>query len=306
MHVVLGASGAVGQGVIRALQAKQVTVKAVERSKSVEGIETIFADLCNEKQTIEAVAGASHVYLCVGLPYRTEMWQSQWPKLMQSVIAACVKNDAKLTFFDNIYMYGPPPLATPFDENHLQNPTTHKGIVRKQIADLLLNAHNSGKLKAVIGRSADFYGPKAINSPFYIKFLERINQGKNPQWLGKPGQKHTYANTLDNGRALVRLALDDSTYGQVWHLPVDEPVTIDEILRLINHQLGVSYKVSYLPRPLLGLISLIVPPVKEAREMLYQFDEPYIMSDKKFKNKYPDFQTTSYEVGLEDMVKSYF
>ncbi len=305
VHTVLGASGAIGQAVVKSLQARDVAIRAVERSKKVAGVETVLANLCDEQQAIDAIAGASHVYLCVGLPYNTQVWQSQWPQLMQSIINACAQNNAKLIFFDNVYMYGPAPLSVPFDENHPQNPTTHKGIVRKQVADSLLQAHASGSVQAVVGRSADFYGPRAVNSQLYIKFIERILQAKRPQWLGKPGQKHTYAYTLDNGRALVELALDETACGQAWHLPVNEPMTIAEILALINQQLSTTYKVSYLPRPLLGLISLLVPPVKEAKEMLYQFDNPYIMLDRKFRAKYPNFKTTSYETGLKKMIESF-
>lgn len=305
LHVVLGGSGAIGQAVIKALQDKNKTVLVVERSKIVEGAETILANLLNEADTEKAVKGASHVYICVGLPYSSDVWQRDWPKLMQSVINACAANNAKLIFFDNIYMYGPAPLSVPFDERSEQQPSTHKGRTRKATSDLLLSAHESGKVKALIGRSADFYGPNAVNSPFYISFLERIIKNKNPQVLGKKGVLHTYAYSLDNGRALVELALDDSAYGQVWHLSVGEPITIDDALTIINSVMHSSFKASYLPRPLLGLLSLFIPPIKEVKEMLYQFDNPYIMSDKKFRTNYPNFQTTSYEKGFKAMIDSF-
>jgi nucleoside-diphosphate-sugar epimerase len=294
-----------GRAVIDALQAKHLPVQAVVRSKKIVGVESVLADLFDEKQAVIATAGASHVYLCVGLPYTTKVWQRDWPKLMQSVIKACAINKARLIFFDNVYMYGPPPLTVPFDESSPQRPTTKKGFVRKQIADLLLAAHEAGKATALIGRSADFYGPDAVNSPFYTKFLEQINKGKNPQVLSSPGVKHTYSYTLDNGRALVELALDQSAYGQVWHLPVGDPITLDEIVAIVNKMLGTSYKVSYLPRPLTSLLSLFMTPIRETKEMLYQFNEPYIMSDKKFREKFTDFRCTSYEHGLQAMIESF-
>lgn len=305
LHVVLGGSGAIGRAVIKALQAKKLQVRSVERSKKVKGVDTVMANLLDTDQAIKAIKGASHVYLCVGLPYRSDVWKSDWPKLMKSVVNACSTNSAKLIFFDNIYMYGPAPLSTPFDEKSAQHPTTNKGKARKQTADLLLEAHKSGKVKALIGRSADFYGPNAVNSPFYISFLERMNKGKNPQVLAKKGMPHTYAYSVDNGRALVELALDDSAYGQAWHLPVGEPITIDDALTIMNKIIGTSFKASYMPRPLLGLLSVLVPPVKEVKEMLYQFDSPYIMSDKKFRTKYPNFVTTSYDDGFRAMVESF-
>jgi len=305
IHVVLGASGATGQAVIAALQAKHLEVRAVTRSNKIPGVTTVFADLFDEQQTVDATKGATYVYLCAGLPYTTKIWQNDWPRLMQAVINACAINNAELIFFDNVYMYGPAPLPVPFDENSPQNPATNKGLARKQIADALLEAHRSGKIRAVIGRSADFYGPEAVNSPFYIKFLERIIKAKQPQMLSKSTIKRTYAYSMDNGRALVELALDPSCYGQTWHLPVGEATTMDNVLAMINEVLGAAYKVSYLPRPLLTPLSWVSAPIKEMKEMLYQFDEPYVMSDKKFRAKFPNFKSTPYETGLQTMLESF-
>ncbi len=305
LHVVLGGSGAIGQGVINALKAKKLDIRAVERSKKVAGIDTINAGLMDEQQTVKALAGATHVYLCVGIPYQAEAWRRDWPKIMQSVINACAAVDAKLIFLDNVYMYGPSPLPVPFDESTSQDPSSAKGAVRKQIADMLMAADKAGKVKAVIGRSADFFGPGTVNSALYTSFLERILVGKNPQSVSKSGVKHTYANSIDNGRALVQLALDDAAYGQVWHLPVGQPITVDDVMAMINKILGTTHKVSYMPRFMLGILSIFIPVLKEVKEMLYQFDNPYVMSDKKFRAKYPDFVSTSYEEAMRQMIQSF-
>lgn len=234
-------------------------------------------------QTINAVKGAAYVYLYIGIPYRSKYWLSQWPKIMENVITACEKTRATLIFFDDVYMYGPSPLKVPFDETHNQSRVSEKGFARKKTSDLLMEAHNAGRIKAVIGRSADFYGPNAVNSSFYAGFLERMLLGKSPVSLGRINVKHTYAYTLDNGRALVALALDKETYGQVWHLPASEPVTIEEAVIKINHILWTNYKVLMIPKFIQSIIGLIVPIIKEAREMIYQFNNPYIIDFPSLK-----------------------
>jgi nucleoside-diphosphate-sugar epimerase len=166
LHVVLGGSGAIGRAVISALQIKQKEVVAVERRKEAYKVKTIYADLIDKQQALNATKNATHVYVCVGMPYDTKLWQSEWPKLIESIVEACSKNKAKLIFLDNIYMYGPTPLKVPFNENHSQNTSTGKGLVRKQVADFILEAHKSKRVQAVIGRSPDFYGPYATNSFF--------------------------------------------------------------------------------------------------------------------------------------------
>lgn len=305
LHVVLGASGAIGNAVVSELMLRNLSIKAVERSKEVKDVETIKADLIDLDQAKRAIAGASYVYLCVGIPYDTEKWLEQWPKVMKNIIAACESAKAKLIFFDNVYMYGPAPLIVPFDEMHPQFPPSQKGIARKRTLDLLLEAQQAGRIQAVIGRSADFYGPNAVNSAFYNSFLDRMLIGKAPQSLGKIDVKHTYAYSVDNGRALVTLALDDDTYGQAWHLPVGEPVTIIEVLEVFNKVMGSAYKVSAMPSWLLGIICKFVPIVKEVKEMLYQFNTPYIMNTEKFMKRFPDFKVTPLEEGIKAMVTSF-
>jgi len=304
-HLVLGGAGAIGQAVITELLKRNLSVKAIERSKKIKGIETINIDLLDVDKTKEAIVGATHVYLCVGIPYDYKIWETQWPKIVENVISACSLAKAKLIFFDNVYMYGQPPLSIPFNEEENQKPQSKKGKVRKIIADKILHAHESNKIEAVIGRSADFYGPNAKNSSLYISFLQRVLENKNPQWLGKPNQKHTYAFTLDDSKALVKLALNNSTYGEVWHLPVGEKITIEELLKIINKKLNSDYKISYMPRFLLILLSFFVPILKEVKEMLYQFDSTYDMSWSKFHRKFPDFKVTSYEAGIKEMIDSF-
>ncbi len=301
-HIVLGASGAVGKAVIQALQARKLKIIAVARSKKRNDIPCRNADLLVPEQARVAVQGATHVYLCVGLPYHKKVWQRDFPLIMQNVMTACKSAGARLIYLDNIYMYGPAPLTVPFDENHPQNPTTHKGRARKQTTDILLNAVAKGEIEALVGRAADFYGPGAINSPFYISFLDRMLQGKAPQSIALPGVKHTYAYVPDIGRALVELALDDSAYGQVWHLPVGEPVTMEEMLAHFNTALGAHHKVNFLAPWMRKIISLFVPVLKEAGEMMYQYETDYVMSFEKFKQQFPGFELTPYQDGVAEMI----
>ncbi|NET33228.1 MAG: NAD-dependent epimerase/dehydratase family protein [Cyanothece sp. SIO1E1] len=301
-HIVLGASGAVGKAVIQALQAKELNVIAVARSKKRSDIPCRTADLLIAEQALTAIEGATHVYLCVGLPYNKEVWRRDFPLIMKNVMAACKATGAKLVYLDNIYMYGPAPLSVPFDETHPQHPTTHKGKARKQTTDLLLSAIEKGEIQALVGRAADFYGPGALNSPFYISFLDRMLKGKAPQSIALPGVKHTYAYVPDLGRALVELALDQSAYGQVWHLPVGKPITIEEMLTHFNAALGSQHKVSFLAPRMRKFISLFVPVLKEVGEMMYQYETEYVMSFEKFTRQFPDFQLTSYQQGVEEMI----
>lgn len=145
IHLVLGASGAVGSAVVDELKRRKLNVVAVERNKSLSQTKTIIADLADTQVTKEALRSARYVYLCIGLPYKTEIWQTAWPIVLQNVIDACETHECKLIYFDNVDMYGPPPLPQPFDETTRQEPLGAKAIVRKKLAKTVLEAHQLKK-----------------------------------------------------------------------------------------------------------------------------------------------------------------
>ncbi len=297
IHTVLGANGAMGKAVIKELEIRQLQIRKVS-TKPI----WVQADLLSKVDAEKAIAGSSYVYLCIGLPYKAKVWGTQWPQIMQNVIDACEKAEAKLIFLDNVYMYASP-LPVPFDESTPQNPNSKKGKSRKQTADLMIKAVRHKKIKGLIGRSADFYGEGAVNSPFYISFLERMLQGKGPQILVSADIEHTYANVLDNGRALVELALNDNCYGEVWHLPVGEPITTNEMLAIFNEKLGSNFKVSVMPAVLKKILCIFIPLLRETKEMEYQFEQKYVMSDHKFRKRFPNFKVSSYQDGVNRMVE---
>ncbi len=302
LHVILGANGAVGMAIVKQLQLQNLPYRTVQRSMGSEPEHHRQADLLDPEETKNAIEGAAYVYLCTGLPYESKVWEMQWPLLMQNVINACVQHSAKLIFLDNMYMYGPAPLAVPYDESTPQQAFTRKGKVRKAVADMMLQAMQSGKLKGVIGRAADFYGPGATNSVLYFSFLERMLIGKAPQTLLKKGVVHTFASTTDVANAMVLLALDENNNGEVYHLPVGEAVTMDEMVNHFNEAFNTNLRPAYLPPFMVGILSLFIKPISEIKEMMYQFHQPYIMSWEKFKSRYPSFAPIGYKAGVKEMV----
>jgi len=303
LHVVLGAKGGVGLHVANQLSRQGLPFTTVQRGESPKGLPGIQADLLDAQQALTALKGSTHVYLCTGLTYQSKVWQVQWPKLMQHVIAACEASGAKLIFLDNIYMYGPAPLPIPFDENTSQQPFTKKGEIRKTVADFMLRAIEEGRIRGVIGRAADFYGPAATNSLLYFSFLERMLQGKNPQTLLGKNCIHSFAYTPDIAHALITLAIDKNNNGEVFHMPVSGPITIEAITAIFSKKLSKSFKPAYMTPFLLKLLSVFIKPLAEIKEMQYQFMQPYDMSWKKLKNWYPHLEATSYEDGISAMVE---
>jgi nucleoside-diphosphate-sugar epimerase len=164
MHTILGANGVIAQELSRALDEFTQDIRQVSRTprKVNPTDETFVADLLDGQATVNAVSGSEVVYLVAGLKYNAAVWQEQWPRVMRNAIDACKQHGARLVFFDNVYAYGR--VDGVMTERTPFNPISKKGEVRAKIATMLLDEMRSGNLQAMIVRSADFYGPGAIQS----------------------------------------------------------------------------------------------------------------------------------------------
>jgi nucleoside-diphosphate-sugar epimerase len=284
------------------LLSQRESVKLVSRSgHTLPGTEPVKADLTKEAEVLEAVEQSSVVYLIAGLPYSTAVWREEWPKVMQNTIAACSAKGAKLLFFDNVYMYGK--VRGPMNEDTPVAPCSRKGEIRARIADLLLSATGRGDLKALIARSADFYGPYARGSSVpMLLVIGRLADGKKAQWLVNPHARHSLTYTLDCGKALSLLARSENAYGQVWHLPTaSPPLTGEEFIGIAARKFDVSPRYSVLGRGSIRIAGVFNPLVRETYEMLYQNDDEYIFDSSKFC-KHFGFTPTPYEEGIGSAV----
>src|SRR6202140_3360058 len=157
MQTILGAGGAIGTELVRELAHTGQSVRLVGRNpKLAQGAtEAVSADISNLDQTISAVFGSTVVHLVVGLKYDVSVWRELWPRIMGNAIEACKRANAKLIFFDNVYMYGK--VSGPMTEDTHFNPVSRKGEIRAQVATMLLEEMKGGGVQALIARSADFY-----------------------------------------------------------------------------------------------------------------------------------------------------
>lgn len=298
LHTILGANGTIATELISILQSSGEKIRLVSRNpKQIYGTEVIAADVLNREQVFQAVKGSDIVYLLVGLQYNIKVWRSGWPAIMRNTIDACKAYNAKLIFFDNVYMYGK--VKGKMTESTPFNPCSEKGKVRAEIDEMLLKEMKSGNLKAIIAKAADFYGPRATNTSFpYIMIFDRLKKGKTAQCFSSANQIHTYTYTPDAARGLYMLAVTESAYGQTWHLPSASPaITANNFISIAAKYMNAKAKIQVLPKWLIRMLGLFVPIMKEMNEMLYQNEFPYEFDSSKFEKAF-QFKPTSYEEGI--------
>ncbi len=301
MQVILGAGGTIGKELAAILPSYTQKVRLVSRNpvKVNETDELMSCDLLNPDQVNLAVSGAEVAYLVAGLPYKATVWQNQWPVVMQNVIHACAQHDCKLVFFDNIYMYDRDHLSN-MDENTPIRPTSKKGEVRKHIAQMVLDAHNAGKVQALIARAADFYGPGLErNGVLRETVIANLANGKKANWFCSTSKRHSFTYTPDAARGTAMLGNSPDAFGEVWHLPTaDSPLTGQEWIDAFASAFGVANKTQLATPFIVSVMGLFIPVMRELKEMLYQYDRDYVFRSDKFNAKF-NFTPTEYKTGIE-------
>ncbi len=305
MITILGAGGVISNEVVKLLAAAKQPFRLVARKPvSAPGAaETVSADLADQEQTVRAVAGASMVYLLAGLKYDHQLWAEMWPRIMGNVIEACKRADAKLIFFDNVYMYGR--VSGAMTEQTPFNPCSKKGEVRAKIATSLVAAWKAGALTAMIARAADFYGPATPNGLPNVLVFEPFSKNQKASWMANDSVAHSYTYTADAARSLVMLAESESAWNQTWHVPTTpNPPTGKEFVGMAAKEFGVAPRYRVLSRPMVRVIGWFNPLVGEVYEMLYQNDAPYLFDSTKFARAF-GFSGTPYAEGIRATAASF-
>jgi nucleoside-diphosphate-sugar epimerase len=304
LHVIFG-TGAVGMSVMEALvqrgRRRVLMVNRSGRASVPEGVEVIGGDATDETFAREASKGASVVYFALNPPY--DKWPELFPPLQAGVLEGAASAGAKLIAMENLYMYGPTE-GRPLTEDLPYAPNTRKGRVRARMSEELMEAHSSGRVRVAIGRASDYFGPRVLVSAEGEQVFGRAVQGKSAQVAGDPNQPHTYTYVPDIGRGLVILAEREEALGQVWHLPSPETLTTRQFVEMIFEEVGKPARIQAAPKIVLRAMGLFNPGIRETIEMLYEFEEPFVVDHSKFEEAFGE-QATPLKEAIGETVRWY-
>ena len=305
VQTILGSGGGIGIPLARELKNYTDDIRLVSRNpKKVNDTDQLFpADVNDLNQVDKAIAGSEIVYVTIGFEYNLKVWEKTWPAFMKQVIDSCIRHNAKMVFFDNMYMYDRS--AIPFmTETAPVNPPSKKGRVRKHLREMILNEVEKGKLNALIARSADFYGPDNKNSVLKIMVIDNFKKGKKAQSFGSPDKIHTFTYTPDAAKATAILGNTPDAYGQEWHVPTTkEKLTSRQWIELIARELQTEAKIQEVPAFMIKLLGIFIPVMREFPEMLYQYEQDYVFDSSKFEKRF-GITATPPEEGIRKLIQS--
>jgi len=279
-HVVVGA-GPVGRAVVASLRTRGVEPVVVTRSGTVvPGARSRTADVADPAGLGAALADAAVVYQCSQPPYHR--WPQEFPAHQAAIVDATAAAGAILVAAENLYGYGP--VAAPLTEDLPLVASTRKGAVRAAMWRDLEAAHRAGKVRVVAGRASDFFGPGVGASAVGDRFFGPLAKGRAVQVVGDPDRRHTYTYVPDFGEALVRLGETPAAWGRAWHVPNAPTVTTREFAARAATAAALDRepRLRAVPRWQVRALGTIIRPLGEIVEMLYEFEEDFVVDHSAY------------------------
>ncbi len=282
-NIIFG-TGPLGLAVMDELVQRGREVTLVNRSgKAPEtlpaGVTIVAGDATNADSVAALSADADVVFQCAQPPYHR--WPEEFPPIISGLIAGIGRTQARLVVGDNLYMYGPTG-GKPIQEGLPYAATGRKGRARAELAQQLRDAHAAGQIQVTIGRASDFYGPRVLDSAVGEMVFGAALAGKTVNLLGNLDVPHTYTYIRDFAWGLVELSEQEAAFGRAWHVPSAETLTTRQFLDMVGAEVGKPLKTRAAGRIMVSFLGLFSPTLREFKEMMYEFEEPYIVDHSQF------------------------
>jgi nucleoside-diphosphate-sugar epimerase len=286
-HVVFG-TGAIGRAIAEELVQRGESVRMVNRSgKMAEppaGVEVVASDLYDPAQVREVTREAKVMYQSAQPNYSE--WPEKFPLMQASIIQGLTGSNAKLVLVENLYMYGHTN-GKPITEEMPYRAHTRKGRARAEISRAAFQAHTEGRLRVTSARGGNFFGPWGMDSTMGGRVFFPLLRGKPAQLIGRTDLPHSHTYVKDFGIALVILGEREEADGQAWHVPNDQPrMSQGELVRMFAEEAGVEPKISSMGKLMMAMGGLFIPEAKETVEMMYEFEQPFIVDSSKFETTF--------------------
>jgi nucleoside-diphosphate-sugar epimerase len=283
-NVVIG-TGPLGLAVMRALRAKGHQPVMVNRSGKVDDLPTLQvtrADVSDVRAVKRVCKNAGTIFYCAKPPYT--QWVEEFPPLIDALLQGVPSPECKIVYLDNLYAYGP--MDGPLTENAPLAAQGRKGRTRAELDERLLEAHSRGVAKVTIARASDFFGPHVKEAALGSRAFEAALKGAPAEVLGNIDTPHTHAFIDDIAAGMLTLADHEEAFGRAWHLPAAPPITTREFLTRLYAQVGKPFKFRAAPRALVSVLGLFMSQMREVKEVLYTFEQPFVVDHSQFEKAF--------------------
>jgi len=303
--IVVGAKGRFGRNAVTAFQKANWQVRAYARNWDDGGgqhrslyknADCLTGDITDTVGLTEASQGMDVILHAVNPPYPD--WQEMLPQFTQSALAAAQATGATLMIPGNVYNYGAG-MPTLLRENTPHRPTTKKGRLRETMEHNFKAAANDG-VRTIILRAGDFFEREKTGNWFDSFIAAKVGKGK-VVYPGPLDRDHAWAYLPDLARAMVGLAEQRDQFAafEEFGFP-GHTLSGQDLINAIENTIGKSTKSAGFPWPLIQVLGLVSPMLREVNEMKYLWQTPHRIDGTKLSHALPDFKETPLPVAIAD------
>jgi nucleoside-diphosphate-sugar epimerase len=299
---LFGAAGAAGRSIAAALSAAGHPYRVIGRGRTA--LQASFGSDPNaeivtwnpeDPASVAAAAAGLHtaIYL-VGVPY--DQFATHPPLIQKTLTGLTAAGLQRLILIGTVYPYGRPQ-SRPVTESHPREPHTFKGKMRLAQEDLVLDAHRHNGLETLVLRLPDFYGP-GVERSFLHGVFDGAARGKRAQMVGPIDAPHEFIFMPDVWPVVETLTRTPQAFGRVLHLAGAGTITQREVAERAYALVNRVPKLTVAGKPMLRMIGLVNPVMRELVEMHYLLTDPVVLDDTALQTLIGPVRKTSYEEGI--------
>jgi nucleoside-diphosphate-sugar epimerase len=306
---LFGAAGAIGNSIAVALREQGHEYRVVGRNRAEleksfgnDPLAEIVTWNPDDPASVRAACkGVGTLIYLIGVPYNHFELH---PVLMQKTLdGAIAEGVERVVLIGTVYPYGRPRTAK-VTEEHPREPHTFKGQKRKEQEDILLKAHNEGRIKATILRLPDFYGPN-VDRSFLDRLFKAAVSGGTADMIGPIDRPHEFVFVPDSGPVVLALAANPKAYGRWWNFAGPGAITQREVAAQVFALAGRKPKLRVAGKTMLRMIGLFNPFMREFVEMHYLITDPVLMDDSALHRLLGTVWKTPYDEGIRLTYEAY-
>jgi len=176
--------------------------------------------------------------------------------------------------------------------------------MRKEQEDVLMKAHQEGKIEAAILTLPDFYGPD-VEASLLHPLITAGAKGGVANMIGPIDNLHEFIYVPDVGPVVIEAAANPKIYGHTWNVGGDAPITQRQIADIVFSFAGRKPQIMAINKFILSIIGLFDPKLREWVEMNYLFTNPVILDDSALRDVLGNIEKTPLKDGLRASYEFY-
>lgn len=312
--LILGSTGSFGTALAMELIAQggevRMLVRDARRASLRYGkqpnVKLMKGDVFDVNAVARAIDGCEAIIHAVN--FSPSQWDPHLVRATESIISAAEMSGSLVVFPGSTHALGKP-AKKPLPETAPYKPFEKYGKVRAHIQELFETASTEGRIRSLILRMSDLFGP-TVRNPLVDEIFSHALEGKPMTMYGNPQAPHYWCYMPDVAKVVVEMMrMARSAHCFDSYEIINAPGHIfrpqKQLYEMIAESAGKHCKIDHKSWTKLKIKGLNSTWAKEMVAMRHLWDEGVLLDDEKLTRLFPQFQPTPLREAIATTLASY-